>query len=384
MFVEGLARACSQMTFLYMVPDSFIVSGADQNFSARSVWGLDGTSLFAPLRQRRETFFTYVVAGALSPSAAKPFHAYAGPAMERHIRTAIGCGPDLIFVDQLQTMMPVLAVRPRAPILLDLADMVHLVRWRAARQAPAARTAAVIAAQVPALVIAENRSVRFASCTTVCSDDDRRSFALSGARKRTVVVRNAVAMPKSAPSLPKAQTLLFLGNYAYEPNLQAVDRLLRRIWPIVHRTLPMARLLLAGSGIERIPCPDAPLENVDRLGFVDDLALLYASARVICCPLDVGGGTRVKLIEAASYGRPIVSTHVGAEGLNLVDGTEILLRDADDELAAGCCWLLQDDQKAGAMGTAARSRVRRLYDVENVRSQVTSLATKLLSQRAAT
>jgi glycosyltransferase involved in cell wall biosynthesis len=157
-------------------------------------------------------------------------------------------------------------------------------------------------------------------------------------------------------------TLLFIGNYVYPPNVEAADFLVREVWPRVQTRHPDARLLIAGSYTERIPALAGRPAGVEVLGFVDDLAGLYQRTRVVCCPIRVAGGTRVKIVEAAAFGKPVVSTTVGAEGLDFRDGEEILLRDDPEALAEACSRLLADPGFSERMGIAARAAVSRRYD----------------------
>ena len=89
---------------------------------------------------------------------------------------------------------------------------------------------------------------------------------------------------------------------------------------------------------------------------VQDLDELYSSIRVVCCPLFSGGGTRIKIIEAAFYGRPVVSTSVGAEGLAFVDRNDIWLANSEADFAKACAALLEDNDLACEIGSRARQR----------------------------
>ncbi|MFZ0944529.1 MAG: glycosyltransferase [Syntrophobacteraceae bacterium] len=83
-----------------------------------------------------------------------------------------------------------------------------------------------------------------------------------------------------------------------------------------------------------------------------------------------GGGTRIKILEAAAYGKPVVSTTIGAEGIDLRDGEEILLRDAPGSFAEACILLLKDRTLAVKIGRAARSVVARKYDRNNAVNRI--------------
>ena len=83
---------------------------------------------------------------------------------------------------------------------------------------------------------------------------------------------------------------------------------------------------------------------------------------MVCCPIQSGGGTRVKILEAASHGVPVVSTPIGAEGLDLVPDADVILRSDALGLAEACAALLSKDGPAQRIGTSARERVRTRYD----------------------
>jgi glycosyltransferase involved in cell wall biosynthesis len=102
---------------------------------------------------------------------------------------------------------------------------------------------------------------------------------------------------------------------------------------------------------------------------------------VVCCPILSGGGTRLKIIEAAAHARAVVSTTLGAEGLDLKDGLEVLLADDPASLAQACIDLLQDRDRSGHLGRSARECVRRLYDRDAVDAQCRRIIDEVLGTR---
>jgi glycosyltransferase involved in cell wall biosynthesis len=114
---------------------------------------------------------------------------------------------------------------------------------------------------------------------------------------------------------------------------------------------------------------------------VEDLSALYERTQVVCCPTRVAGGTRVKIIEAASFGKAIVATRVGAEGLDLLDNAEILLRDDLESIAEACVGLLTDPELAARIGTAARAVVTRQYDRQATILRIREFITASLAPR---
>src|SRR5205807_60194 len=106
---------------------------------------------------------------------------------------------------------------------------------------------------------------------------------------------------------------------------------------------------IVGEDTETVPIPDhAP--GIGVLGFMPDLEGVYQDARLVVCPVRSGGGTRIKIIEAAMYGRAVVSTAIGAEGLAFEAGSEILIADSADDFARRCAEVLADGEYADRVG----------------------------------
>ena len=111
------------------------------------------------------------------------------------------------------------------------------------------------------------------------------------------------------------------------PMWKRLNVLFRRIWPLVLQQDETARLIVAGDGPELIPSYRLRPINVEFTGLVSDLDALYERSRIICCPIITGGGTRLKLIEAAAHSKPMITTPIGAEGLLFENERDILIRE---------------------------------------------------------
>lgn len=384
LFVGGLAQHCDRIDFLHFTAPGFFAEKRDQGYETQAVWGVSGTSTFVPMRARQETVFNHYVAGIFSVAEEKTFFPLLGPQQLAATRDALATKLDLIFVDQIHCMQPVLALNPTMPILFGMDDIIHRVQWRMATTKPFRPAKLAYAAQVPAIVSVEQRAVSRAVITAIRSEQDRRFIAALVAGKRAIVIPNAIAMPPTPPSIPGTPTVLFLSYHLYNPNRVAAERLIRNIWPLIRQQCPQARLLLAGTGLEALR--DIPINEggIEYLGYAPDLAALYAETRVVCCPLTVGGFTRLKLIEAAAFGRPMVSTRIGAEGLDFIDGSEILLRDTDtdNDFAKGCISLLQDFTLCASLGTAARTKMATLYEAGVIQQRIADLVEGILGSLA--
>jgi len=293
----------------------------------------------------------------------------------RAVELALAREPDVILAHRLGAMAPLLlSRRPLPPVILDLDDVEHVRALRMAHTGRWGRRRLGAYAAVPILMWSQRRARALARRTLVCSETDRRRLSAPGDARRIAVLPNAVALPEAPPPIPIEPTLLFLGTYEYRPNADAAAWLLRAIWPRIKRAVPGARLILAGPHPERIRGLDGAGPGVEAPGFVDDLVGLYRRTRVTCCPLRAGAGTRVKILEAAAFGRPMVSTAVGAEGLDLVNGRDLLVENDPRAFARACVDLLREPERCARIGAAARAAVAP-YD----RASVVATARRLIS-----
>lgn len=294
----------------------------------------------------------------------------ASPQQIQALEACLTRQPDAVFVHRLSNMSVAMRVRqPLPPIFFDLDDIEHIKFIRQIRQPPTRLQTLLYYLQVPARLRGELQAIRLAERTFVCSEHDRRYLSDRWKLPGVVSVPNAIQIPEPQP-LTSEPTLLLLGGYYYFPNINAANFLIEQVWTHVHQAMPQARLLIAGPQPENIRSYGKGVPGVEFIGFVDDLDALYQRSRVVCCPILSGGGTRVKMIEAAAYGKSIVSTRIGAEGLEMTDGRDFLLRDRPQDFAAACIELLQNDTLCHSLGTAARSAAIRHYDRSNIVRQI--------------
>ena len=337
-------------------------------------WGLPVRLSPIPTRHRAKTAWTYYGAGALSVWDQPDFYEATGPEQAAGVARCLARDPDLVLVLRMLAMgaLARTGLRP-ARLFFDLDDVEHKARWRATLDPPVRPGKLLYATHIPSMLLAERRAARMAEATFVCSEPDRRYLQRLGVGSDVEVVPNGLPVPpEPAPPAP-SPTVLYLGTYGYLPNCAAADRLITRIWPLIQAQVPEARLLIAGKGPERIASFRSAPPGVAFVGFVEDLDQLYADARVIACPITVGSGTRVKLVEAAAYGRPIVSTQVGAEGLDFEADREILLRDDDAAFAAACVRLLRDETACARLGAAARAKMRARYSAAEISARIAGI-----------
>jgi glycosyltransferase involved in cell wall biosynthesis len=209
----------------------------------------------------------------------------------------------------------------------------------------------------------EERAWRAVDACAVTSSRDESFIkrVLPGAH--TAVVPNGVDCEFFTPTSRPIErgTLLFFGEMGYYPNTDAMLFFIREVLPLLRRARRAVKLVVVG--------PSAPhairqLASWDVVvtGPVDDLRPYLQAAQVVVVPLRLGGGTRLKILEAMAMGKPVVSTRLGAEGLDVTHEGDILLADGADAFATEVQRVLDDDDLAQSLGRAGRMMVESRYD----------------------
>jgi glycosyltransferase involved in cell wall biosynthesis len=211
----------------------------------------------------------------------------------------------------------------------------------------------------------EGKAMREASCVvTVSAEDAAVARKLYGVHS-VQVVENGVDNRSFADvaGTRDPRCLLYVGALETRPNLDAVALLLDRILPQVRAQVPEARLLVVGRNpptwlqqrIER-------LEGVELHANVPDVRPFLARSGVLAVPLRIAGGSRLKILEALSTGLPVVSTRVGAEGLELTPGRDLTVVESVDEMAAVLIAGLHHPESMQALARHGQRIVRERYD----------------------
>lgn len=198
----------------------------------------------------------------------------------------------------------------------------------------------------------------------VCSVADQERLAKDAPAARAVVIPNAADIegmqPRPSDPAPDANTVLFFGLLATVPNVDGLQYFVRQIWPRILARRPGAKFLIVGAK----PAPELrALEGsgVSIVGPVDDLRPYLTRAAVVVVPLRLGSGTRLKILESWAMARPVVSTSLGAEGLESVAGRHLLIADDPDEFAAAVLRILNEPALAAQLGAAGRALVSGSY-----------------------
>jgi polysaccharide biosynthesis protein PslH len=244
----------------------------------------------------------------------------------------------------------------------------------------------------------EERAFRGADHVVAVSDEDARVIAEQFGARRLDVVANGVDTSFFRPTdLPRhPEEILFLGSLDWRPNLDAVRLLLDQIFPAVRAKEPSARLCVVGRNPphwlrRQVRAAGAVSLHAD----VPDVRPYLARCGVMAVPLRIGGGSRLKILEALACATPVVSTRVGAEGLNLEPDRHLRVVDRVEEMASALVQCIRDPQTARTLAEQGRERVLEQYDwdtladqleevwIRTQRSEVRSQRSAIRSQRTA-
>jgi glycosyltransferase involved in cell wall biosynthesis len=210
----------------------------------------------------------------------------------------------------------------------------------------------------------------FAESWMATRADEAGARALAGEPIATRYVPNVVDTARIAPVAPGgAGRLLFVADFAYGPNYEALGFLTREVMPAVWGHHPEVRLKAVGRGL---PADADGAEigtdpRIDTPGFVEDLAGAYGAADIVLVPLLRGGGSPLKFVEGLAYGLPVVATAHAARLLEEgVDGRDFIVAADAPAFAASIGALLDDPARAAGLGAAGRALAVRSYSVEHL------------------
>jgi glycosyltransferase involved in cell wall biosynthesis len=176
--------------------------------------------------------------------------------------------------------------------------------------------------------------------------------------------------------------IVFVGSMDWLPNQDAMVYFVSEIYPKIKLKIPETRLYIVGRRpSEKILRMGEEDDSITVTGTVEDVRPYVDRARVYIVPIRIGGGTRIKIFEALAQKKAVVSTSVGAEGLPLTDGQEILIRDDPRDFADTVCELIRDDRLLEKISTTGRELVCEKYSWNRVAANFASALEKVVEER---
>jgi glycosyltransferase involved in cell wall biosynthesis len=304
--------------------------------------------VFPVKSQRRQA-----IHGLLRPIASRR-----DPAMGKRIRTLVSAGYPIVKFDTLAAAAYLKDATGAAVCWLDQQNVeCAIVRGKGKRQQGLAQLKTLLAARL--LHAEEKNLVRKMDLVTAVSQDDAMVFANWG--KKAAVIPNGVELPeKRVPSLNPGH-LMFIGPMGYPPNWEGVVWFLDTAWSPIHQACPDCVFHVVGRLSEEQRQHLTSYDGVRAHGFMDSLAEAYRLADILVVPLLVGGGTKLKVLEAMAYGKAVIGTPIALHGLDLTPPKQALLAKSPTDFSHHVRSLLRQPDEVYAMGSCARQHVADRY-----------------------
>lgn len=212
----------------------------------------------------------------------------------------------------------------------------------------------------------------FDRCTVV-SDTDKEFLVKLCGGGNFVTIPNGVDVDYFHISKGRIEpnTLVWAGSMSGAYNKDAVIYFLEKIWPNIQNEIPDARVTFVGNSPPKILKRMASQStNVKCTGYVDDVRPYIANSAVFIAPLRSGSGTKVKVLNAMSQGKSVVTTSIGAEGIEAQVDEEIIIADDPEEFARKTVYLLKHSEEAQKIGQRARRVIEEKYDWEVINTTI--------------
>lgn len=180
-----------------------------------------------------------------------------------------------------------------------------------------------------------------------------------------------------------SKVILLMGNYAWLQNIEAANILAKQVFPQILRKISDAKLLIAGQHTEKVF--DLESEKTELLDLsiedMEGVVKAYQSAGVLVAPLYGPGGTRLKILGAMAAKLPVVTTHVGIEGIEALNGESVLYGETPDELANLSIRLLEDKNLYKKIATAARKLVEEKYSYQSIAEKLDGIYQEVRNEK---
>lgn len=201
----------------------------------------------------------------------------------------------------------------------------------------------------------------------VMSEDDKKYISKEiKESKKIEVVANGVDtkwFEEVKKTKHKDPTLLSVGTFKWLPNVEAVEFLVKRVWPLIKKELPNAKLWIVGNApTENVYLYEKRDPSIKVIGRIPDIRDAFSGVDVLMAPVFSGKGTRYKVLEAMASETPIVSTSTAVEGLNVKNGVHVMIDNTEQGMATLAIELLNNPEKRKNMAQYGKKFVKNNYD----------------------
>ncbi|MBI4036744.1 glycosyltransferase family 4 protein [Candidatus Daviesbacteria bacterium] len=217
-----------------------------------------------------------------------------------------------------------------------------------------------------------------ASRVVAMSGDDKEIMKKEVPSLKVDIVPNGVDSKwfgQKVTSKSQEPVILYLGNFTWLQNREAVSVLIKKIWPEILKAFPKANLWIIGKNAKNF-FAELEQKNV-RVDEVKDVREAYQKATILVAPIYSGGGTRLKNFETFASGLPVVTTSIGIGGTEAEDGKHVIIRDDPSDIAKAAIDLIQDKKLYETISQNAKNLVERKYDWKPIASKLSGIYEEL-------
>lgn len=221
-----------------------------------------------------------------------------------------------------------------------------------------------ISEQRKKIVTFEKECFRWGNGATAVSQQEAETIKETGVDYPVEVIENGVDVDYFSPRDTEVDRnlLVFTGSMDWRPNQDAAFYFVKDIFPRIRKQNPSMKLALVGRNPPKTIRDFSKEDGIAVTGTVDDIRPYIARGAVYVVPLRIGGGSRLKILEALAMKRPVVSTSIGAEGLNVTDGENIIISDGEKDFADSVIACLKDENLRENLAESGRKLVEEYYD----------------------
>lgn len=299
-------------------------------------------------------------------------YAYDSEAYRNRLRTLLRNQRfDLVHVDSLD-LSGYLADLPDIPVVCGHHNIESaLLRRRAAFESSHIRRG-YLRLQAKLMEREEQHWASRVDLNLTVSDADRRRLEDIAEGARVVTVPNGVDTSEFRPASDAEDGIVFVGGATWFPNRDALAYFAKDILPRIRDARLDANVTWIGRASEALRAEFRDTDGIELTGYVDDIRPYVQRAACYVVPLRVGGGTRLKILDAWAMGKALVTTSIGCEGLDARDGFNALVRDAPEQFADAVVRILSDAELRTHLGRNARRTAEEIYDWDVVGNSLLS------------
>jgi len=276
---------------------------------------------------------------------------------------------DIIWVERI--FIADMLKKFRKKIVLDLDDIEHLKKTRELKYTKFYPSLLLEYLDVFKLKFYEKNVYKYFSKVLVCSQQDKQYL---GNHDNIFILPNVVNLPSlDDNSQEEENVIVFIGIMSYYPNTDAMVYFCNDIFPHIKKLNNKVKLYIVGGNP---PKDILKLHNdydIFVTGYVPEVTPYIKKASVVVVPIRIGGGTRIKILEALAHKKAVISTSIGAEGIEVEDGKHILIEDNPIKFAEKVSELLKDKQKRKFLGENGRRLIKEKYSQEGLVKKISSI-----------